>query len=405
MDEEYDAILLGTGMSECVLSGLLSVSGKKVLHIDKNDYYGGELASLSLQQLFDKFDKKIDEKYGPSKDWNVDLCLKLIMAHSDLVGMFVSTGVTRYIELKQVGGSYVMQGSSLYKVPITEYEVLKSGTLGIMQKKRMYSLVSDANKCDFSKNQVPSYFKPETPMLEVFERYKLSPETRHLVGHVIALYQTDDFLNGPCIDTYKRMENYSLSLSRFGKSPYIYPMYGLGEIPQAFARLSAVYGGTYMLKTPVDEIIKDENGVFVGIKSGEHVIKSKMVIGDPSYFPDMVKKVGAIVRCICILDHPINSIGDVDSCQIIIPGHQVKRVSDIYIGVVSKANASCPSGFYVAVVTANVEHPEDPEIDVKPGLSVLGNICEKFMFTSDVFHPINDGTENKVCCFLFLIDS
>jgi hypothetical protein len=30
MDQEYDVIVLGTGLKECILSGLLSVSGKKV---------------------------------------------------------------------------------------------------------------------------------------------------------------------------------------------------------------------------------------------------------------------------------------------------------------------------------------------------------------------------------------
>ena len=44
MDEiapEYDVIVLGTGLTECILSGVLSVKGKKVLHIDRNDHYGG----------------------------------------------------------------------------------------------------------------------------------------------------------------------------------------------------------------------------------------------------------------------------------------------------------------------------------------------------------------------------
>ena len=31
MDEEYDVIVLGTGLKECILSGLLSVDGLKVL--------------------------------------------------------------------------------------------------------------------------------------------------------------------------------------------------------------------------------------------------------------------------------------------------------------------------------------------------------------------------------------
>src|SRR5579862_1948772 len=36
------AILIqGTGLTECLLSGLFSVEGKKVLHLDRNQYYGG----------------------------------------------------------------------------------------------------------------------------------------------------------------------------------------------------------------------------------------------------------------------------------------------------------------------------------------------------------------------------
>lgn len=47
-DGKYDAIILGTGLKECVLSGLLSVKGKKVLVIDRNGFYGGDCASLNL---------------------------------------------------------------------------------------------------------------------------------------------------------------------------------------------------------------------------------------------------------------------------------------------------------------------------------------------------------------------
>ena len=36
MEEKYDAIVLGTGLKEGILSALLSVHGKKVLHMDRN---------------------------------------------------------------------------------------------------------------------------------------------------------------------------------------------------------------------------------------------------------------------------------------------------------------------------------------------------------------------------------
>ena len=32
---------------DCILSGMLSVDGKKVLHMDRNKYYGGESASIT----------------------------------------------------------------------------------------------------------------------------------------------------------------------------------------------------------------------------------------------------------------------------------------------------------------------------------------------------------------------
>lgn len=133
---------------------------------------------------------------------------------------------------------------------------------------------------------------------------------------------------------------YTSSVARYGKSPYIYPLYGLGELPQAFARLSAIHGGTYMLDKPIDEIITDADGKFVGVRSGNEIVKAKKVVGDPSYFgagKDLdagklrVVEDGKVVRAICILKHPIPGTDDSDSVQIIIPQNQVNRRNGLVI--------------------------------------------------------------------------
>lgn len=118
MDEEYDAIVLGTGLKECILSGMLSVSGKKVLHVDQNKYYGGESASICpLEELFTKFKASApDESYGRGRDWNVDLIPKFLMANGLLVKLLIHTGVTRYLEFKSIEGSYVYKGGKIAKV-------------------------------------------------------------------------------------------------------------------------------------------------------------------------------------------------------------------------------------------------------------------------------------------------
>lgn len=133
MDEEYDAIVLGTGLKECILSGMLSVSGKKVLHIDRNKYYGGESASITpLEELFAKFNRPAPgEKYCRGRDWNVDLIPKFLMANGLLVKLLIHTGVTRYLEFKSVEGSYVYKAGKIAKVPVDQKEALASDLMGM----------------------------------------------------------------------------------------------------------------------------------------------------------------------------------------------------------------------------------------------------------------------------------
>merc|ERR1712137_271199 len=99
MNEEYDAIVLGTGLKECIISGLLSVSGMKVLHLDRNDYYGGESASLTVKQLFEQFkgDAAIDEHFGSPRDYMVDLVPKFVMASGTLVSVLLKANVIDYL--------------------------------------------------------------------------------------------------------------------------------------------------------------------------------------------------------------------------------------------------------------------------------------------------------------------
>ena len=171
-------------------------------------------------------------------------------------------------------------------------------------------------------------------MKEVYDKFGLEAGTKDFIGHAMALYQDDTYLGlpGAAPEALERIRLYGNSVARYGKSPYIYPLYGLGELPQGFARLSAIYGGTYMLNTHVDELLT-EGGKAVGIKATMKGIepemkfetKAKIIVGDPSYFPDKVKVTGHVLRAICVLKHPLANTNDSDSSQLIIPQSQVGR--------------------------------------------------------------------------------
>jgi Rab GDP dissociation inhibitor len=183
----------------------------------------------------------------------------------------------------------------------------------------------------------------QTTMTQVYDKYGLEPSTRDFIGHSMALYPNDDYLNktNQTKDTVERIRLYVNSMARYGKSPFIYPLYGLGELPQGFARLSAIYGGTYMLNAHVDEI-KYEDGKVSGIRAtmkekgeeGEGMkfeTKCKKIIADPSYFPDKVRVTGHLLKAICILNHPIDKTDDDDSLQLIIPQSQVGRKNGLSV--------------------------------------------------------------------------
>ncbi len=51
----YDLIVIGTGITESILSGLLSMEGKKTLNLDRNPFYGDSGASLNLTKTWEIF--------------------------------------------------------------------------------------------------------------------------------------------------------------------------------------------------------------------------------------------------------------------------------------------------------------------------------------------------------------
>ena len=117
----------------------------------------------------------------------------------------------------------------------------------------------------------------------MFEKFGLEPGTVDFIGHALALYTDESYLDKPARPMVGAVKLYSESLARFNTgSPYIYPLYGLGELPQGFARLSAVYGGTYMLAKPDAVVAFDETGVAVGVTSEGETAKAK-VRGFPNH--------------------------------------------------------------------------------------------------------------------------
>ena len=62
------------------------------------------------------------------------------MSNGELTNILISTDVTRYLEFKQIDGSFVQQGSgaraTVAKVPSDAGEALRSPLMGLFEKRR-----------------------------------------------------------------------------------------------------------------------------------------------------------------------------------------------------------------------------------------------------------------------------
>jgi len=215
------------------------------------------------------------------------------MANGKLVKMLLHTKVTKYLEWKCVDASYVAQFQkgglikgakmAVCKVPANDTEALKSSLMGLFEKKRCMNFYKYVDSVEVDNKGTWKDIDIETqPMKDVYKKYKLEDNTIDFLGHAVALHTSDEYLEKPAKDTLEKMQLYTESIGRYGDSPFLYPIYGLGGLPEAFSRLCAIHGGTYMLNTKVDEILF-EDGKVCGIKSGDNIARAPLVICDPSY--------------------------------------------------------------------------------------------------------------------------
>jgi Rab GDP dissociation inhibitor len=174
----------------------------------------GGLADQSHLQLYRKFrpDQSPPSELGRDRDYAVDLIPKFIIASGELTKILVHTDVTRYLEFKQIAGSFVYRDGKISKVPSTEMEAVKSPLMGLFEKRRakkFFEFLQGWKDDDPATHQgvhrhawfpgaVPLIFSytgidlDRNSMKEVYEKFGLEPGTQDFIGHAMALYLDDE---------------------------------------------------------------------------------------------------------------------------------------------------------------------------------------------------------------------
>ena len=174
-----------------------------------------------------------------------DLWPKLIYATDPFVDMIVKSTITKYLEFKAVNKIITVLDRNLTLVPASRADVFTSKSVSVLEKRLLMRFVTYVMELDKHEEELEQF--KSRPFSEFMDHKNLSNKLKSLITSSIAQVE-EDSLTGVALE---RSKFYLQSIGRYGNSPYLWPVYGLGELPQAFCRMSAVFGGCYMLRKEI----------------------------------------------------------------------------------------------------------------------------------------------------------
>ncbi|KAG6614975.1 rab proteins geranylgeranyltransferase component [Phytophthora cinnamomi] len=461
-ETEYDVLLVGTGMVEGILAGALARVGKKVLHLDQNDYYGSNYASFPLAQFLrwtkneniaprnfgdEEENCQVEKKAGEtapidadnqrvlpmkssfecrlleegfadeatkeellrqSSSFSIDVNPRLMLSSEQLVEILITSGVGRYLEFAAIERTYVhfqqpvsgakaddgAEPDTVWEVPCSKKDVFQSKLLGMVEKRQLMkflqfvadygethilhedvktknertlalgrALKRPQNKASQADGDAELEKYLDRPFQELLEKhFKLSSKLQQVVVYCVGLASFPATKNQiSAREGLEAVYRYVASIGRFTGTAFLAPLYGISELAQSFCRLSAVYGGIYVLRAPIDGFVLDtETNELRGVHCSDgDVLRSKHVVTNGSYVDNLriakndepTHTHGQILRGVFVLKSSMRE--GMNRLMLVIPPEDSEFQNPFAIQVIQLdvGAYACPKGYFLVQIS------------------------------------------------------
>lgn len=293
-----------------ILQRALSRSGKNVLHVDPNEYYGGAEAALSLQDAADWAKKyavvdgndtfsaaqlfKDGEGLAAPRSYSIALAPQLIHARSQLLSQLVSSRAFRQIEFQAVGSFFIFRSGTessppmLSRIPSTREDVFSNRVIPARAKRWLMKFLKFVLEYDVEPQVELWKSRQSEPLADFLEReFKLDSD---LQSYVVAL--TLSLHGNISVDEgLASINRHIKSMGVFGAGfAAVYPKWGgLSEVAQVGCRAGAVGGAIYMLGVGVSatqRVSRDGRDLVEITLTNDLTIESKTLIRSDAKVPD-----------------------------------------------------------------------------------------------------------------------
>ncbi|GAB7342239.1 hypothetical protein MBLNU457_g0483t1 [Dothideomycetes sp. NU457] len=323
----WDVVIAGTGIQQSLLALALSRSNKKILHLDKNDYYGQSEVALSIQDAerwaenVNKDDsrspfqnasirKPSDESEAPKltsfRGYNLALAPSLLYTRTKLLPALVSSHVHEQIDFQAVGswfvyqktpddeppGQSVVHGASWFsgklgRVPNSREDIFADPSLSLKAKGALVKFLRFvANYEEKTEEWEPQKDMPFPDFLS--SKFKIAADFHGpLLALTMSTLPPQQTSTGFAI---ARIANHLRSIGLFGPgfSAVLAKWGGLSEITQVACRAGAVNGATYVLNKSIESIedAMSEGGRKLTVQlDGGDTVSADIIVGSEDQFP------------------------------------------------------------------------------------------------------------------------
>ena len=222
-----------------------------------------------------------------SRCFNIDSIPKLLLSAGKMVDMIIASGVGHYLEFKSVDTLYYLHQSAasspaLHRVPSSKADIFNSKMFSALEKRMLMKLMQTAvdigrkqeglpvetlnetelaqgrallrpqNKDTHTAAQAVSHSPPDSPFRHYLQASSVTPSLVPFVTHGLSLEPAPDCTSSRALESLYRHIN---AAGRYGSTSFLMPIYGTSEFTQAFCRLSAVWGGVFVLRNTVDRLL------------------------------------------------------------------------------------------------------------------------------------------------------
>lgn len=426
-----------------VIYSALSRSGKKVLHIDRHNYYGGNDAGLSLQDANAWIDERsrgmptvlsslnilmaIDEssifsnaqisteshsadelatpRLGPSRAYTLTLNPQIIYAQSGLLPSLVSSQIHTQLEFLAVGSWWIHRNGNLQKIPSSREDVFSDDSLSMKDKRGLmkflrYVMEDEKTQDELQEDEVG------TMQSVLSSRFNISNSLQTpllaLALSTQPVHQTDFQYAVSRI----RMHLRSMGYFGTGFGAVVAKYGGNAEIAQVACRACAVGGGVYLLGHGVDNVEPDiiqhsdtednsEQKLINVTLSSENMIKARFVVGGLDDIPQIQPRQQTVdtraartkyTHTISIISDPLRHLfpqtsdnGPVPAAAIVLVEDEMENAAPIYLQVHSEDTGECPSGQCKSTHITLLQYHDEPTNEYLSTLPELSRFDDTFL--------------------------